>query len=80
MYRSPDPELMVTAWSTISHRVADTGQTVTRPTMDEAAEMLACIWQIGFERGVTVADWRLANPRLDQIVIDAVSIRATGTR
>lgn len=75
----PGPDLLADARQRITKRLELTGQQVPLPLVDDAAELLACIWRCGYSKGVTVADWRYASIRLDQAVIDALTIRPDGS-
>ena len=57
----------------IAGRLAKTGQQVSAPVVEDAADLLSCIWTCGQAKGITVADWRMV-AKLTQEVIDALAI------
>lgn len=77
MSAGPLNDLRTLARQKVSNRLALTGQQVPARLVDDAGELLACIWACGERHRVTVTEWRHVLI-LEQTVVDVLALTARG--
>lgn len=77
MNNLPNSNLRELARQKVSNRLALTGQLVPAPIVEDAVELLACIWSCGEQYGVTLTEWRPV-VMLEQVTVDVLVLTKRG--